>query len=49
MIASDSMKIFSAGGTREPRTAIQPTTNAMSVAIGTAQPARPGKLGWSRR
>jgi hypothetical protein len=40
MIATARSKMRRAGGTRLPRSARTPTANAMSVAIGTPQPAR---------
>jgi NhaA family Na+:H+ antiporter len=41
-MASDRSRIFSPNGTRFPYRARMPTTNAMSVAIGMAQPDCPG-------
>ena len=41
-IASVSRNSFRLAGTREPAIASTATANAMSVAIGIAQPAAPG-------
>ena len=40
-IANVSRKTFRLLGTRAPRIASTPTANAMSVAMGIAQPSRP--------
>ena len=48
-IASDSSITRSASGTRDPRSARQPTTKAMSVAIGMPQPRAAGSPHCSAR
>ena len=48
-IASESSRIFRPKGTRDPNSARKPTTNAMSVAMGTAHPRCPGSPHWSVR
>jgi hypothetical protein len=48
-IASESSMTRSPDGTREPRSAMQPTTKAMSVAIGMPQPCGASPPAWSAR